>query len=131
MRATLRQIGIFIGVGCAAAATHWAVAVMLVRALGMAPLAANVGGWLAAFAVSFSGHYHVTFRHARASWTVAVRRYFLVSALGFLVNESAYAWLLHATSIRYDVLLAGILVALAAATYIASRLWAFRHRPAR
>ena len=48
-------------------------------------------GWLVAFAVSFIGHYRLTFRHSRIPWTIAIRRFFLVSAAGFLVNESAYA----------------------------------------
>ena len=94
------------------------------------PLVANLVGWLVAFAVSFIGHYRLTFRHSRIPWTIAIRRFFLVSAAGFLVNESAYAWLLHATAVRYDVLLALILIGLAVLTFVVSRLWAFRHKPA-
>ena len=87
------------------------------------PLVANLVGWLVAFAVSFIGHYRLTFRHSRIPWTIAIRRFFLVSAAGFLVNESAYAWLLHATAVRYDVLLALILIGLAVLTFVVSRLW--------
>jgi hypothetical protein len=50
--------------------------------------------------------------------------------VGFAINESAYALLLHTTAIPYDLLLALILIGLAFATFIASRLWAFRHKPA-
>lgn len=130
MRALLQQVSTFIAVGCAAAATHWAVAVGCVEAFGMPPLAANLIGWLVAFAVSFAGHYRLTFRHSKPPWTIAARRFFLVSAAGFAINEASYAWLLHSTAIRYDILLALILAGLAVATFIASRLWAFRHRPA-
>lgn len=130
MRALLQQISLFVAVGCAAAATHWAVAVGCVEGFGLPPLAANLVGWLIAFVVSFSGHYRLTFRHSRTPWTVAARRFFLISAIGFVINESAYALLLHITSLPYDVLLALILIGLAFATFAASRLWAFRHKPA-
>ncbi|WMD18607.1 GtrA family protein [Achromobacter seleniivolatilans] len=130
MRALLQQISLFIAVGCAAAATHWAVAVGCVEAFGIAPLAANLVGWLVAFVVSFYGHYRLTFRLSKTPWTIAVRRFFLISAAGFIINESAYALLLHTTAIPYDLLLALILIGLAFVTFIASRLWAFRHKPA-
>ncbi|MBB1625100.1 sugar translocase [Achromobacter sp. UMC71] len=130
MRALLQQVSLFIAVGCAAAATHWGVAVTCVEALGAAPLLANLIGWLVAFVVSFSGHYRLTFRHSHTPWTIAVRRFFFISAVGFVINESAYAWLLRVTAVRYDILLALILIALAVATFITSRLWAFRHKPA-
>ncbi|CDM25582.1 GtrA family protein [Castellaniella defragrans] len=120
------QIGWFVIVGCAAAATHWAVAVACVSLGGLPPLAANVVGWLVAFGVSFAGHYHLTFRHQRAPLGRAAARFFLVSALGFAVNEAAYAALLRLTAIRYDVLLALVLVGIAGMTFILGRYWAFR-----
>ncbi|WP_094820511.1 GtrA family protein [Bordetella genomosp. 4] len=128
MRALIKQIAWFVVVGCAAAATHWAVAVACVEGLHMPPLAANAVGWLIAFVVSFSGHYRLTFRHLASHWMTAARRFFLISACGFLLNEASYAWLLHATSLRYDVLLALILIGLAVLTFLASRLWAFRRK---
>ncbi|AZS77760.1 GtrA family protein [Achromobacter spanius] len=129
MRTLLRQISFFVAVGCAAAATHWAVAVGCVETFSLQPLAANLVGWLAAFGVSFSGHYRLTFKHAQTPWSIAIRRFFFISAAGFFINESAYALLLRTTNIRYDVLLAMILIILAFATFIASRLWAFRKPP--
>jgi putative flippase GtrA len=123
-----KQIAWFVAVGCAAAATHWSVAVTLVSQAGLAPPVANVAGWLVAFLVSFSGHYRLTFHRAGASWIRAARRFFLISALGFAINEAAYIWLLHVTRLPYDVLLAAILIAVAALTFLASRLWAFRHK---
>jgi putative flippase GtrA len=122
-----KQLAWFIAVGCAAAATHWAVAVALVSQAGLAPPIANIAGWLIAFLVSFSGHYFLTFRHTGAPWVRAAPRFFLISARGFAVNEAAYIWLLRVTSLPYDALLAAILIAVAALTFLASRLWAFRH----
>uniref|UniRef100_UPI00333FD0E4 GtrA family protein n=1 Tax=Castellaniella defragrans TaxID=75697 RepID=UPI00333FD0E4 len=120
------QIGWFVIVGCAAAVTHWAIAVACVASAGLAPLLANVAGWLTAFCVSFAGHYRLTFRHQHAPLAQAARRFFAVSALGFAVNEAAYAVLLHATPIRYDILLALILIGIAGLTFILGRYWAFR-----
>jgi len=126
MSNVFHQVFRFVAVGCAAAATHWAVAVLCIAHAGLPPLVANVAGWLTAFVVSFAGHFRLTFRHADLAWRQAARRFFVVSASGFAVNECAYAWLLHASGIRYDLLLALILVAVAALTFIASRWWAFR-----
>ncbi|WP_170948373.1 GtrA family protein [Bordetella genomosp. 5] len=131
MRVLLRQIGWFVFVGCAAAATHWLIAVACVEGAGAPPLLANFIGWLIAFVVSFTGHYRLTFRHQARGWTIAARRFFLISATGFVVNELSYAWLLHATPLRYDLLLALILIVLAFLTFVASRLWAFAHTPPR
>ena len=123
------QIGWFIIVGCAAAATHWLVVVACVSLAGLVPLTANVVGWLVAFCVSFTGHYRLTFRHQHAPLLRAAVRFFLVSMLGFAVNEAAYATLLQLTTIRYDVLLALVLIGIAGMTFILGRYWAFRHTP--
>lgn len=126
MTGMIRQLGWFVIVGCMAAATHWLVAVGCVSIWRLPPLVANVAGWLVAFVVSFSGHYWLTFRHQRKSLVVACRRFFLVSATGFIINELTYAWLLRVTAIPYDLLLAAILVAIAVLTFLLSRFWAFR-----
>src|SRR5690606_28322533 len=86
MQKLVRQLAWFIAVGCAAAATHWLVVVTAVSATGLAPLIANVIGWLVAFGVSFAGHYHLTFKHHRAPVAQAVRPFFAVWALAFAVN---------------------------------------------
>lgn len=130
MKKILGQITWFVIVGCAAAATHWLLVVGAVAALTTPPLLANVLGWLVAFGVSFAGHYTLTFRHHKAPLGQALQRFFMVSAAGFAINEAAYAWLLHVTTLRYDVLLALILVGLAVMTFILGRFWAFRQRHA-
>ena len=119
------RIARFIGVGCVAAAVHWSVVVGLVGALQWHPLAANVIGWLVSFVVSFSGHHRLTFRDHGVQWPLAAGRFFLVSAAGFAINESAYAVLLGFAGLRYDLLLALVLVAVAVLTYLLGRHWAF------
>ena len=126
MRQVVHQVGWFVIVGAAASLTHWLVVVAIVAGFSAQPLIANIAGWLVAFTVSFSGHYHLTFRYQKASLRSAVTRFFIVSAIGFAINEASYAWLLHATALPYDVLLFLVLVGVAALTFVLSRLWAFR-----
>ena len=77
----------FVAVGCAAAATHWAVAVGCVE-LAAALCRRQPGRLAGRIRGVLHGHYRLTFRHSRIPWTIAIRRFFLVSAAGFLVNEA-------------------------------------------
>lgn len=126
MNTLLTQLVWFVTVGCTAAATHWVVAVLCVEHLALAPLLANVVGWLVAFQVSLFGHYHLTFKHQGAPWRQAAVRFFAVALLGFALNELAYATLLHLTSLRYDIALALVLIGVAVLTFVLSRFWAFK-----
>lgn len=129
MKNTALRLASFVVVGCTAAAVHFGTVVLLVEALGLSPVVANVGGWLVAFVVSFLGQSLLTFRSRGAPWLQALPRFFAISALGFAANESAYAFLLRATGLRYDLLLALVLLGVAVMTYLLSSLWAFRGSP--
>lgn len=115
----------FIAVGCSAAAVHWCIVVLLVSQWQWQPLSANVLGWLVALGVSFTGHHRLTFGDLNAAFLPAARRFILVSALGFAINEASYALLLQWGVQRYDLALAVVLVGVAIATYLLSRHWAF------
>lgn len=128
MKATVIRLAWFVFVGCTAAAVHFGMVVLLVERLGWAPLVANVGGWLVAFIVSFCGQSLLTFRGHGTPVLHALPRFFLISLLGFLANESSYAILLHFIAVRYDVLLALVLVGVAIMTYLLSSRWAFRRK---
>ena len=121
----VRQIGWFIIVGCAAAATHWLVAVGCIALLNIVPSLANLVGWSVAVVVSFSGHYRLTFRHQKKSLWPSIRRFLVISASGFAINEFAFVSLLRLTDIPYYLLLALILIAIAFLTFVFSRYWAF------
>jgi len=126
LKKMLHQISWFVLVGTLAAGVHWVVTIVGVQYIHLNPLWANLIGWLIAFTVSFSGHYHLTFRYQRAGAKQAIRRFFLISACGFTVNEISYAYFLATTQIPYDWLLFDILVAVAGATFVASRIWGFK-----
>ena len=121
----LRQLFWFVIVGTSAAAVHWLVVVALVSGMALHPLLANIAGWLVAFMVSFTGHYQLTFRRHDTTATAAMRRFFLLSAAGFLINETTYALLLKFTTIDYQWLLAGVLIAVAVLTFLIGKFWAF------
>jgi putative flippase GtrA len=125
------RIGWFIAVGCAAAAVHWLVVIALVSHGGWRPLVANVAGWLVAFTVSFAGHHRLTFSAHGAPVGPTALRFFFVSAFGFAVNETAYAWLLRWNSQHYGIALAVVLLGVAVVTYLLSSHWAFLRSPER
>lgn len=116
---------VFILVGSAAALVHLLTVIFLVERVHMAPLVANVGGWMCAFTVSYGGHFLLTFADHDAPVLQSAGRFFLLSAAGFAINESAYAILLHASQLPYHFLLAIVLACVALVTYLLSRRWAF------
>lgn len=120
------QLAWFILIGCLSAAMHWSVAIALVRATGINPLVANVAGWAVAFWISLLGHYRLTFRAQASAWWPSARRFLVLSATGFAVNETSYALLLRYTTLPFDLLLALVLIGVAGMTFVLSRLWAFR-----
>ena len=125
MKKLSHQLAWFIAVGASAALVHWLVVVLMVSSGYLTPLGANVIGWLVAFGVSFSGHYQLTFRYQRGAVKDAVWRFFLLSGLGFAINQASYALLLKQTRLPYELLLALVLIGVAALTFLASRFWAF------
>jgi putative flippase GtrA len=122
-----KRIAWFVAVGCAAATVHLGTVMLLVSQLHWPPLVANVAGWMVAFCVSFSGHWHLTFPRSGAPLVRAARRFLMVSATGFAINEAMYAVLLHFTGTAwYAVVLFFVLLAVAVMTYLLSSRWAFR-----
>ena len=122
-----RRIAWFVAVGCAAAGVHLGTVMVLVSLLGWAPLVANIVGWMVAFCVSFSGHWHLTFPRSGAPLMRAALRFMLVSLTGFAINEVMYAVALHFTGTHwYAVVLFFVLLAVAVMTYLLSSRWAFR-----
>jgi putative flippase GtrA len=126
MRLLHRRGILFILVGSAAALAHFVTVVFIVEHFGLAPLLANILGWLCAFWVSYGGHHYLTFADHGAPVLRSVGRFFLISAMGFAINESSYAVLLSVSVLPYYLLLGMVLVAVAVVTYLLSQHWAFR-----
>jgi putative flippase GtrA len=123
----VREIVAFGVVGITAFLVHFTVVAVTVP-LGVAPLLANVLGFLAAFAVSFVGHGRWSFPAEGRPVAAALKRFAVVAVGGFALNESAYAVLLRSTQLDYRVALFIVLVAVAGVTWFVGRYWAFAHR---
>jgi len=95
---------------------------------GLVPALANVAGWLVALLVSFGGHWRLTFGDRRSPRLRSAPRLLVVSASAFAVNAAAYALLLRADWLPYDVSLALVLLGVAMLSYLANRDWAFHPR---
>lgn len=115
----------FIVVGASAAGVHMGAVIMLVNYFSLQPLVANVFGWLIAFVVSFAGQRALTFRATHAPLARSMRRFFVISAGGFVINELTYALLLKYGGLRFDVTLFIVLLVVAGFTFLLSRYWAF------
>ena len=116
-------------VGLVATAVHFLFAVAAVQLFELAPQLANLLGFGVAFCVSFLGQWRWTFaRRATTPVARALPLYLMVSIGGFVANALVYEWLLTHTAWRYDVALAVVLVAVAALTFVASRVWVFKAR---
>lgn len=124
MLARPRELVTFGAIGGLASVVHFAVVGAAVP-LGLAPLVANVGGFLAAFAVSFAGHGRFSFPSAGRPRPHALWRFAVVAVGAFGLNEAAYAGLLTLTSIDYRSALAIVLVGVGGLTWAFSKLWAF------
>jgi putative flippase GtrA len=123
-----RELVAFGAVGGAAFLVHFAIVAAVVP-LGVAPLVANVLGFLAAFCVSFVGHARWSFPAEGRPVRPALVRFAAVAVAGFVVNETAYAVLLRTTQLDYRVALVIVLAGVAGVTWLAGRYWAFAHRP--
>lgn len=126
----MKQLHWFGLVGVSALIVHFAVVSWLLTPLGVAPLVANVAGFLVAFQVSYHGHRRLTFGATAVPHRQSLPRFFGVACLSFAVNESLYGILLHKTGLDYRAALLIVLFTVAALTFVLSKLWAFRAREA-
>jgi putative flippase GtrA len=121
-----RELAAFVFVGCTAALTHLSVVFAVVETVNWPALAANVVGFAVAFFVSFAGHSHFTFPIEASRRAAARSRFFVVALSGFLLNQSVYAVGLQLFGQRFYLpVLFCVLVLVAAATFLASKRWAF------
>jgi putative flippase GtrA len=122
----MHQIAIYVLVGSTAAFTHLAVARAMVEMLAVHPLGGNLAGFCMGFVVSFGGHSRWTFPTARENIAAARMRFFAVAFTGFVINQAAYAWALQIFGRDYYFpILVAVILGVAAASFVLSKLWAF------
>lgn len=125
VRKELLLAGRFALVGIVATLVHMLIAWALIELTRFPPLLANLMAFLAAFVVSFTGHYHWTFQGAGNPWR-AMRRLFLISSSAFAINTLLLAGLLKTSWMSASVaaiVAAGIVPVI---SFLASRLWGFK-----
>lgn len=121
----LRQMIRFGLVGVGATGVHMMIGVMLIHS-GWQALAANAIAFVAAFLVSFVGHFGYSFADQEAEFFTSFWKFIFVGCLGFAFNETVLAVLIFT-----DILVGGpalLVSTLSAAilTFLLSRGWAFR-----
>jgi putative flippase GtrA len=120
-----RQLFWFGVVGLSALAVHFCAVTFVLVPLGLAPLIANIVGFLLAFQVSYWGHRRLTFQAHHVDHSQSLPRFFGVACLSFAVNEAMYALLLRYTPLGYRSALLIVLFTVAGLTFVLSKLWAF------
>jgi putative flippase GtrA len=124
LQAFARDVGVYSIVGTVGTIINLGVVAVTVP-IGMAPLAANVVGFLISFGWCFFGHSRWTFPAKERDVGVALRRFAIISLLSFGLTEAAYAAVLTWTSVDYRLGLLLVVQALAVGKLLASKFWAF------
>ena len=119
-----REFAAFTLVGSAAACVHVALVATAVP-LGVAPLLANLLAFCLSFTLGFIGHARWSFPAAGRPVGTALRRFAVLSVLGFGLNEAAYAGTLSWTELDYRVALVAVIAGLGFLKLLASKHWAF------
>ncbi len=125
MKDLLREALRFASVGAGATIVHLAVAWIANRLGGIPPYTANFCGFLAAFSLSYLGHFYWTFsklsghaHHLPRFIVVALFGYALTNVIVWAVDDRG--------GYPFEAALGVILFAVPTATWLLSRLWAFR-----
>ena len=112
-------------VGLTAAAIHFSVVIMLVQTYFMAPLVANVLGFIVSFQLSYWGHRMWTFNDTAALHRVALPKLLFVQILNFTANEGLFYFFLM-LHLPYQIALLIVLTTLPIFTFFVSKWWVFR-----
>ena len=120
---------IFILVGIFAAIVHLLIVWLLVKASSLAPLQANIAGFLGAVNISYFGHSQFTFKQSNSISVKSFIQFFGIACIGFLINQIAYFYGLKWFGSRFYLpILALVLVLVAMFTFVFSKFWVFaRH----
>ena len=125
MNPLLREGLRFASVGIGATLVHLAIAWLANRGAGLSPFAANACGFVAAFTLSYLGHFYWTFAR-EAGHSRHLPRFVVVAGIGYLLTN-LIVW---AVTIRggyaFEAALVVILLAVPPSTWLLSRIWAFR-----
>lgn len=112
-------------VGITATTTHLATVLVLVEWSGWSPLWANLLAFSLAVLVSFSGHYHWTFK-ATTPYSAALPRFFTIALLGLGLNQTIMFSVVSLLGLDYRLGLGAVIMVVPAISFMANKLWAFQ-----
>jgi putative flippase GtrA len=114
----------FAAVGLAATAAHAGVALAAATTLGLAPLLANLAGYLAAVTLSYGGHARLTFG-GRGGHARRAPRFAAVSLGGLALSAAITVLVCEALGGSFLLAMACVTLVVPAASFLANRRWAF------
>lgn len=123
------QGAVYVAVGLATTGVHVGLA-MAARLAGLAPLAANFTGYVAAVVFSYFGHAWLTFRRdARSGAQFA--RFVVVSLVGLALNQLIVHVGSNLLRLPFWASLTGVVVLVPPVTFLLAKAWAFAERKPR
>lgn len=123
-KTALWQVMVFACIGVLATATHFTLALAANTQAGLAPMAANVVGYLGSVLVSYVGNARLTFQRGvfdRAQFM----RFAVVSLAGLALGQGVTYVATRVFELPFQLALIPVITVVPAFTFIASRLWAF------
>jgi putative flippase GtrA len=120
----VKRVAVFGLVGVAASVVHYLVALLAMRLGAGTIFLANLAGFALAFAVSYVGHYHLTFASG-AAHRQALPRFLATALVGLGVNNLVLGLLVWAAGAERTGFIAVAILAAAGSVYVLSRGWAF------
>ena len=118
------QFGRFSIVGLAATGVHVAAGVLLVDGWGISPFSGNLGAFLFAVLVSYTGHYGWTFKstraHAECFW-----RFVVVAVICLVLNQTIVYAVVNRLGGSYHLALAIVVIIMPVVGFILNKCWTF------
>jgi putative flippase GtrA len=112
-------------VGITAASIHFITVMLLVQNFFLAPLVANIFGFLISFQVSYWGHRLWTFQETSVLHRTTFPKLLLVQVVNFSANETLF-YIFLSLHLPYPLALLVVLTILPIFTFVSSKLWVFR-----
>lgn len=122
----------FLVVGSVNALVHFLSLIFFVQVLSVQPFFANIIAFIVAFTFGFVAHLKVTFQSVenKEHWTISLKKWFMSSIFGFLLNQSIFALGIYIFGQKYYIAVWFVATGLVTiCTFILAKFWAFKGRP--
>lgn len=124
MKRQFRELFLYGFVGGVGTAAHYAILMLAVEVLGIAPFVATGIGSIAGAIVNYILNYHLTFA-SDACHKVALPKFMAVALVGSLANVWMLYAILSAVSIHYLIAQCVVTLLVMFITYSLNKIWTF------